>query len=207
MRDHARFVLRNATACVLTGALASTASAAPKEIPPGLMDYAARARARLAPSERARVDALVPRISPKMSVQEVKTLAGAGGAASSDLIMACLMDYLKDVLNEVRENHKIERFESRLALAQKAGKLDLERAKIEAMKREAEERFDHAMDAAYKEMAMGMASAGAAALSAAGGAASSGPATSRAPVNARLAVTPPVVRVVPVPTKTPTKAK
>lgn len=73
------------------------------------------------------------------------------------------------------------------------------------MKREAEERFDRAMDAANREMALGIVSTGAAALSAAGGAASSGPATSKAPVDARLAVTPTVVRVVPVPTKTPTK--
>jgi hypothetical protein len=151
--------MRQTAAIVLFAtALALVSSAAAKEIPQQLLDHEARARAALSPAERAHVDALVPKLSPKMSVQDVTRLAGGGGDSGAGLFVV-MVQYLKLVDKEARENHRLDKYNERLALASKAGKLDLEKTKIDAEKREAEERYDRAMAAAEAQMKLGIASA------------------------------------------------
>ena len=135
--------------------LALPSSAAAKEIPQQILDHEARARAALSPAERTRVDALVLRLSPKMSVLDVNAL---GGGCSHDGLMVLMTEYLKLTGKEARDDLKFAEYQKRLELAAKAGKLDQEKAKIDAEKREAEERYDRAMAAAEAQMKLGIAS-------------------------------------------------
>ncbi len=197
-------MIRNATVLVLAAALALNAPAANLEIPQKYLDQEARTRAALTSAEQARVSALVARLSPKMSIQDVRTMAAGDSAGTLFVVM---MEYLKMVLKEARGDAKIQRSQAELALAEKEGKLAQEKGKIDAQKREAEERFNNAMASANLEMLMGMASGLASVGSAglvAGGPTGNG--TANAPVGAaRLAVTPVPVKGVSTPTKTPTR--
>lgn len=197
-------MLRNSTVLLLAAALALAVPAANLEIPQKYLDQEARMRAAFTPAERARVNAFVARLTTKISLQDVKAMTQGD---SMGCIFVVMMEYLKMLQKEAREDRKTARTEAELSLAAKAGKIDQEEAKIEAQKREAEERFQHAMTAANSEMAMGIASGLASVGSAGLGA---GGTTSKGSVNvptgvAVHVVTPIPVRGVSVATKTPTR--
>lgn len=196
-------MLLNATAVLLAAALSLAAPAANLEIPASVLTQEARSRAALTSAERERARALEGRLSSKLSIGDVNALVRG---EASGVAFAVLVAYIKILQREARADRTIARSSAEQALAAKEGKLELEKAKIEAMKREAAERFDHAMSAASMEMAMGIVSCAAAAASAVGGVGFAGPGTARAPAGAVvLTPTPLVVRGVLVPTKTPTK--
>jgi hypothetical protein len=205
MRQRAALLARTtAVAALFLAVPAVPATAANLEIPQKYLDQAARTRAALTPAEQARVNAHVARLSSKMSLQDVKTMTHGDSANGLFVVM---MEYLKLLQKEAREDRKMARTDADLSLAAKAGKLDQEKSKIEAQKREAEERFEHAMTAANLEMVLGVVS-NTASVGAAGSGASGakGQGTVKAPAGAaRLAVTPVPVRGIPTPTKTPTR--
>lgn len=79
-------------------------------------------------------------------------ISTAQGNSEMGDIFATMMSYLKMVQKESREDRKIQGMSNQAELAMKESKLELEKQKIEQMKTEAGERFDHAMDAATTEM-------------------------------------------------------
>lgn len=203
MHKRAARLVRWPTAVLLTAILALAAPAANLEIPASVLTQEARSRAALTSAERERARALEARLSSKLSIGDVNALVRG---EASGVAFAVLVAYIRILQKEARSDRTIARTAAEQALAAKQGKLDLEKAKIEAMKREATERYEHAMEAATMEMAIGIVSCAAAAASAVGGVGFAGPGTARAPAGAAvLTGTPLVVRGVLVPTKTPTK--
>jgi hypothetical protein len=197
-------IIRIAATLLLAAALAPSATAANVEIPQRYLDQEVRTRAALTPAEQARVNTHVARLSSKMSLQDVKAMTQGDSLGS---IFVVMMEYLKLLQKEAREDRKTARTGSELSLATKAGKLDQANAKIEAQKREAEERFQRAMTAANSDMVIGIV-CGLASMGAAGQAAGgpTGHGTANVPASAaRLAVTPIPVKGIPTPTKTPTR--
>src|SRR5687768_7334429 len=81
-----------------------------------------------------------------------------------DLFVA-MMAYQKMINKEIRENTKIDRVNKQSELSTKESKLELENAKIDQMKNEAREKYEHAMDAATIEMVLGTVSTAAASAS------------------------------------------
>jgi hypothetical protein len=142
---------------VLAGA---PAAAAVTEIPARYLEHEARLRGALSPQERARVDALTARLTVKMSVVDVKAMIGSDSASSLFLVM---LQYLKLLNKEARDDHKIARSDAASELRMKASKIDLEKEKIEKQKEEAAERYRRAMEAADLETWMSLTSTGAAA--------------------------------------------
>lgn len=69
-----------------------------------------------------------------------------------------MMAYQKMLNKEAREDAKLAREDAKIELQQKAGKLNNENAKIDAMKREADERYNNSMEAANTELKMGVIS-------------------------------------------------
>lgn len=196
-------MMRGTTALLLAAVLALPAAAGNLEIPQKYLDLGVRTRATLTPAEQARVKAHIDRLSPKISLQDVKTMTQGDSMSCMFVVM---MEYLKLLQKDAREDRKLTRADADLSLAAKAGKLDQEKSKIEAQKREAEERFEHAMAAANLEMVLGMVSG----ISSVGGAGlgASG-ATGKGSVKTPTAVSGRVVKtgtvlLVPVTTKTPT---
>jgi hypothetical protein len=135
------------SASLLAAALAFPAPAANLEIPPKALAQEARTRAAFTPQERARTQALEARLSSKMSVKDVTAMTRGETAGT---IFAVMLAYLKLLQKEAREDRKI----------------DQEKEKIEALKREAGERFENAMAAANLEMLMGIVSSAAQAVGA-----------------------------------------
>lgn len=81
-----------------------------------------------------------------------------------DLFVA-MMAYQKMVNKEIREDAKITRENKQSELNAKESKLELENAKIDQVKNEAGEKYEHAMDAATIEMVLGTVSTAAASTS------------------------------------------
>lgn len=184
-------MLRNATAVLLAAALSLAAPAAKLEIPASVLTQEARSRAAFTSAERARTQALEARLSSKLSIGDVNALVRG---EASGVAFAVLVAYLKILQKEARDDQK-------MSLAAKEGKLGLEKTKIEAMKREAGERYEHAMSAANMEMAMGIVACAAAAA-----AALPVPHTAQAlPGVAAPIVAPAAGPGISVPTRTPTK--
>lgn len=93
---------------------------------------------------------------------------GAGNPEGG--LWSVMIDYQKMLNKERRSDSSQSRQDVRFELKEKEGKFGLEKEKIDAMKAEADERFDHAMSAANKEMGMGIVSCAAAASTVLGGA-------------------------------------
>jgi hypothetical protein len=198
MHRRAARLVRWPTAVLLTAILALAAPAANLEIPASVLTQEGRSRAAFTPVERARAQALEARLSSKMSINDANALTRGETAG---VAFAVLLAYLKILQKEARDDEKIAGIAAKESLAAKQGKLDLEKAKIEAMKREAAERFDHAMSAATVEMAIGIVACAAAAATLL-----TGPHTARAlPGVAAPIVAPAAAPGVSVPTRTPTK--
>jgi len=81
---------------------------------------------------------------------------GAGNPEGG--LWSVMIDYQRMLNKERRSDNSQSRQDARVELKEREAKLALEKEKIEAMKAEAGERFDHAMSAANKEMAMGIVS-------------------------------------------------
>lgn len=94
-------------------------------------------------------------------------VATAGGADPTGGLWAVMMDYQKLANREHRADRQLVRQDARVELKLKEAKFEREKEEIAAMKDEAGERFDRAMEAATTEMIMGFASDSAAAASAA----------------------------------------
>lgn len=205
MRQCAAIMIRVvAFVSLLAAPLAPTAAAANLEIPQKYLDQEARTRAALSPAEQARVDIHVARLTTKMSLQDVRMMTGDDPTGSLFVVM---MEYLKMLQKEAREDRKTARADRELSLTAKTGKIDQEKAKIEAQKREAEARFENAMAGANLEMVVGMVS-GVATVGGAGLEKSA--ATGKGSVKAPTAVSGGVVKtgtvlLAPVATKTPTR--
>jgi len=80
-------------------------------------------------------------------------------------LFVAMMAYLKMVNKEVREDTKITRLNKQTELSAKESKLELDNSKIEQQKKEASERYEHAMDAATIELVLGAVSTAAASAS------------------------------------------
>ena len=133
---------------------AGSAMAANLQIPPKLLERETRLRASLPAKDLARVETLRARLTPKTTVADVY---GMSGGFSHDEIFLVMMDLLKNAFNDAREDRVFSRASAASALAAKNAKLDAEKAKIDASKREAEERFQHALNAATSAMGLGIA--------------------------------------------------
>jgi hypothetical protein len=180
-RGAASRALRIALALLLGVFVARRATSGDFEIPRKLLEHEARVRAAFTPAEKSREAALEARVSSKMSVNDVTSLARG---ATQDEMFAVLMQYLKLVQKEAKENRRLADASVRLSNSAKASKLAQDNATLDKGMEEAKEKAQNLMAAATTGLVMG----------AVGGAVQAG------------AALPPQGSGVVVPTKTPTKA-
>lgn len=145
--------LRTGAAALLAAALTLTAATPDVEIPRKFLDHEARVRAALTPAEKAREAALKPRLSSRLSVHDVTALT-RGESLNTMFVM--MMEYMKMVQKEAREDRKITADSGKQALAAKSSKLAQANAQIDAKMREAKEKAQNLMDAATTGMAIGV---------------------------------------------------
>jgi len=162
---------------------ATPAAAAVTEIPAKYLEQEARIRRAMSPQARVRVDGLTARLNVKMTVADVKNLTRDEPAAS---IFVVMIEYLKLLQKDAREDRKIARSDAASNLRLKASKLDLEKEKIEAQKREAQERFDRAMEAANLAMWLGIISGAAGSVGPVSGATKTPTKVPRLPTEAKI---------------------
>lgn len=182
-------MFRNPAAVLLAASLTLASPAATLEIPQKAVAQEARTRAAFTAGEQARAKALEARLSSRMSIQDANALVRGETAG---VAFAVLMAYLRILQKEARADRTSARTSAELELAAKQGKLEAEKAKIDAMKREAAERFDNAMSAARVGTTIGIVSC----ATALAGAATSTPADLRGAPVLKKTPTPSVPRLV-----------
>lgn len=142
---------RAATPAVLAVVLAFGALA---EVQPSqkLLDHEARTRASFTPAERARVQALEARLSTKMSVHDVTTLAHGETAGA---VFAVLMEYQRMLAKEAREDRKLAQAAKETSQSAKAAKMENDAKQIEKQMSEANEKAQNLMSAATTALVTG----------------------------------------------------
>jgi hypothetical protein len=146
-------MLRHATTVLFVSALALAAPAPNLEISQKLLDHEARTRAAFTPAERARVQALEAALSTKMSVGDVTAMTRGEPTGS---IFAVMMQYLKMVQKEAREDQKMARAAGNISQTAKAAKLESDNKKIEKQMSEAGEKAQSLMNAATTSLVTGI---------------------------------------------------
>jgi hypothetical protein len=132
-------------------------------LPPEFQDVAMQAMNKLSPANRQWF-ADISRQHPAGSFDSLWTknaLLGKFSAADNnkmgDLWMV-MMAYQKMLNKESREDKKLSRADVIAEVKLKNEKLESDKIKIDQMKKEADERYDHSMTTANKEMAIGIVS-------------------------------------------------
>lgn len=152
--------MRRAGSLVLGIVLSSSPLlAAVAEIPPKYLEEEKRIRAAMSQHVRHRSFFLVDRTRATMSVADVRALTKG---ESADTIFLVMLEYLKMLQKEAREDRKRATASTDAALAAKEAKIQLDSSKIADQKREAEKRFDAAMQAANLELLLGAVNSAAA---------------------------------------------
>lgn len=171
-----------------------------------LLDHEARTRASFTPAEHARVQALEARLTTKMTVDDVTTLAHGGTAGT---LFAVLMEYQRMMGKEAREDRKLAQAAKEKSLAAKAAKLESDARQIDKQMTEANEKARSLMDSATTGLTLGAVAGG---LSVGGGVASgqgtagaTGRTAGQIPAGVTASPAPLSPARVSVPTKTPTK--